>query len=63
MCPQGEDCGIEEDPSDEVRVSYVKHLEEDDTEQSSSVGGIAAVVVSVVIIAAITGCTIVFYYR
>ena len=63
VCPQGEDCGIEEDPGDEVRVSYVKHLEEDDTEQSSNVGVIAAVVVSVVIIAAITGCTIVFYYR
>ena len=61
VCPQGKDCGIEEEAGREVVINY--HQTEEKTGADSRTGMIAGIVVSVVLVSSIMACLIVAYYR
>ena len=63
VCPQGKDCGIEEEAGHEVVINYLQTEEETGLGADSRVGMIAGIVVSVVLVFSIMACLIVAYYR
>ena len=63
VCPQGTDCGIEEEEGHEVVISYLQTEEEAGAGEASRAGMIAGIVVSVVLVSSIMACLIVTYYR
>ena len=63
VCPQGKDCGIEEEAGHEVVINYLQSEEETGHGADTRVGMIAGIVVSVVLVSSIMACLIVAYYR
>ena len=63
MCPQGTDCGIEEEEGHEVVINYLQTEEEAGAGEASRTGMIAGIVISVVLVSSIMACLIVTYYR
>ena len=63
VCPQGVDCGIEEEEGHEVVINYLQTEEEAGAGEASRTGMIAGIVISVVLVSSIMACLIVTYYR